>query len=1127
MSLLTSKYAVMLFGAMGVAAVLVFIIWSIKTLKNEKSKATSMFGRLKKAAPKAKRNKNPYADVQLNIQKQAKHAFWPSFLCVYEGNMDHALTYLGSLIDLDIFEITLMDTNQSIVVGHGKVIVVITLESTKQLNIPLFNGFLNKLYHRGDIQLPVVLLKATSHEFISSQFAMFQKFMAQMPLFSHGNYQIHLSVADFAMDEEIEALFDLLKHDTKISFEVPSSAEDIKTRLDDVFAVIRHRISTQFSDLNNHTTEVRRALTAAYQIERATLPAIQLVSELTQGAYGQVSAQAIHLNFGIHAKNYHSTFFDFGSKAYKNALKPRHVLVPVTVLVSAFFSTVFAYNAYQQYEFSEFIQLKRPFAPLDTMETAAAAKTYEQWVSFYRSQLLLPFLYNAHGNKTLNRLYANYLYENVLLPKFYQTEDYLHKVIYLSLIASINSSKVADILKDNLSLISLITGLSSEQFSIVYRYGSNNNKLVSHIPNNLYKAESDDYKIIKSASSIASGKMLSAFFDGDYFHATNDQLKEYISRNVITHQEVCLLQQVVPDMLTNEVLNNNSGVSKFLAKLGSALPQDQSYCSGSTALIDLQNLIPATQNHITSFSDMVEQMFHYNDKVNAFFSKRSVDQSKEQVWKRILLSAELNSILVSVLDRNQNTINLLDNSDYYQYTFKTVFSRNVTAVSLVYSKNTLMNIVLPLLKRYESLVKLLQQYNINYGALDRLEKGALTHYASQYVQMLNQVLQNALPTKVSIDNLQMFLIDITSDNTPFSNMLDYIKTNTSFGKGEKLPAELQVIPNNFARLNEFVASQKYQDYKQVLLSISNNLYQLNRENYTRLYEEINSTKEDSLLAKINGLIDALGVPNNEAYQLLKVPESIIRLSVAQYLIIDLKQQWDLDIVPKIALVKSKFPLDLNSSSVMSSDALNDMFGPKGVVYNEMYALLKGFIHLDAISGIWQVDKNLTIEQQKTLVSYVDSFNYFYRLQSDLWAADGKPRAVDMFVAATPFKQVSLDGISKMVLSFMQIGAKDRVLGLDTYDQSNHPVAYDWQLQPTVSIGWLSSSNITYQKTYQGEWAVFKMLADAHCNRDWLCSWKISSDNSKVAPFVVSFQLKSDILNLVKYQQDNSADNFQA
>ena len=433
----------------------------------------------------------------------------------------------------------------------------------------------------------------------------------------------------------------------------------------------------------------------------------------------------------------------------------------------------------------------------------------------------------------------------------------------------------------------------------------------------------------------------------------------------------------------------------------------------------------------------------------------------------------------------------------------------------MYSKNVILNSVLPLIQRYKNLVKILNGYGIDYSAFDRIENGALTYYADQYVQMLNGILRNALPTKVSLDNLQMFLIDITSSNTPFTNMLDYVKNNTEFDKSITLPQELQIIPDSFGELNNFVGSDNYKSFQQILSTISHSLYQKSRDNYVRLYAELDPNKKDSLLSKLNNIINSLGMKNHEAYELFQFPTEIIQSSVADFLLNTLKQKWDLQVLPNIALVKDKFPLNLKSTSNITSDALNDMFGPQGVSYNEMYELLHSFIKLNKLTNLWEANDNLTKSQNKIIQPYIKTFNYFYELQTNLWDKEGKAIPIKIFIKPQPFKYVTLDGITKMVLTILQISDKTKVLGLNTHEDSSYAVSYNWQLQPISAVGWLSSSNVTYQKTYQGEWAFFKMLADANCTSNWLCSWKIRSDNTKVAPFVVSYQFKSNILDLIK------------
>ncbi|MBK2125748.1 hypothetical protein [Fangia hongkongensis] len=1113
MSLLTGKYAMMLFGAVGAAAVLVFIILAIKKYrqaKQIKNKIKLPKAKKKKAAPKV----NVYKDVTKKILKTSKRKALPAFMCLYEGDSSQMMSYIGRFVNLESAESIMLNDSQVVVIEEGRIFFVISMQDLQNVNPVPLNNMLISIYQKGAIQLPTLLVCLTEQAHQPGQFVLFQKFLSELYLYQKHEFNLELTVDLKEDDKKMKSFFELVKQQTSINFQRGMTEKEVAESIKENMASIRNKISAHIVTNNALDESIIDAMQVAASIEKAIMPLASFIAELSN-TQEQNTLESINVNFGIHHSNYYYTFFDSATLSYKKPIRLSYVAVSVLVVISLFATVAFVYNAYHTQKFNDYVKQNSPFANITSGDLRSAEQRYTRWYNLYKQGLVLGFLY-GHGSFTrLNEEYAEFLLKKIILPKMRATNDPVSKAVFLAVLAAPNSSDVANSLQDQNSLLTLMTGLSDEQLNLMYEYATFKDIDRLSIGSQSYMQQGGADELKFASRNLFSTEVFDQFVLQNILHFTNNQLKDFIGKSVVLHREVCLLKDVLPNILSSTKIDLSQDASKFGSFVANNLPKTQGGCDNSSILLSMQDLIPNNNElQVKSFAQAVDLLVNYNQKVDKFFSSNEAYSVEKSKWKGVLISAELNSILYDVLKSNRGDLNLLYADDYYQYTFNTVFSRNVSKVSLAYTKSIILDEINPLLERYKLLASMFGQYNINYQAFDRLKEAALANYAQSYIDTLNYVLKNALPADVSSDNLQMFLIDITSDNTPFSHMLDYIKKNTTFSKDQVLPKALDKINKEFQGLDSFVSSKDYQDYKNILLSISNTLYQNDFQNYMKTYEQLSDSGQNSLAVKLNTLVAKVGYSNPNVYKLFNVPLSTIKSALAQRLISNIKMMWNKDVTPKISFAQAQFPLNLNAKESISAEALNDMFGVQGDVFNQMKRLLSAFISFDKTKNAWVVDESLTSDQRKTLAPYIETFNNFFHLQKALWDDTGKPKNIDFKVKSMPFKQVSLDGKNKMVLSFIQAGSGSQALGLNTQNEALIPLSYAWQLQPTVSVGWLNTGNVSFQKTYQGEWAFFKMLADAKCDKNWVCTWEVKGDNDKVAPYQVSFEIKSPILKLI-------------
>lgn len=1105
-SLLTDRYVLMLFGALGITLIITTIITLFRKYRQYKKKL-----KLPNFKRKSKQ-RNIYKDVTRQIIKQTKSNAWPSFLCFYQGDNEHMLEYIAQFIVMDNAELIILNESQVVIIYKRIILFMVSINDIQDLDISALDTMLYKLYQKASIQLPTILLCLRNHNHQSAQLVLFQKLLSEIKLYQKHPYSLHVTIAFKESIDQMRAFFNLVKRQTNILLSQDMTETDVVEKIHQSFGEIRNHISANLVAQDTIDADTVASMKIAASVESTLLPLAGFLSDLSQ-TQDIISPHSIIIDFGIHPANYYYTFFEQGSHAYKKKIKLKQVAIVALVVTSVSATAIFAYNAYQLKQLNDYVTNNPPFSKANNIESAQ--EIYKRSAEMYSNTLTLSFLYGKTSFTALNTAYANFLVKTALIPQMYKAEG-MTKALYLSILAGLKSPAIAAINQANTTLLSSITGLTRFQLNIVYQYAQFDNVNALINDGELFP-EKDKFRNFKLPNKTAfSVEIFDQFIANSYLHITNSQLRSFIDQSVILYQEMCILQQTAPKILTNASFGFSAQILDYFSEISMFLPSTNTFCDSNATLIELQSIIPRMPTkQVQSFSEAIDVIFNYNQKIEAFFDKHVMSAENRDKLIGLLLSAQLNSTLFHILKQSDASFMLLDPDQYYQYTFKTVFSRNVTQLSLVYSKSILLKTVKPLLQRYQSLLDLLKKYNIDYSALDRLEKDALATYAEDYINALKHLIANTIPSTIEISNLQMFLIDVTSSNTPFSNMLEYIEDNTTFDKSDQLPKQLEIIPDSFANLNNFISSKEYQQYKDTLISISNTLNIRNHENYMNLYNQLQNDDKGSLMGQLKAHLTQLQQKNEQAYNLFKVPLEVIQQSLTKYLVADIKKQWDIEISPNISMIDNKFPFDLTSKMTLNADVVRELFGKTGQIYNQMRSLLGSFIHLDQSIDSWVFIQSLTQTQKSMLAKNLATFNDFYHLQQILWDKDGKPQDIDFFIEPMPFAQVSFDGKEKMALSFLQIGSTEQILGLNTQDVPTVPLTYNWQSKTDVSVGWLSADNLSYQKTYQGEWALFKMLADAKCTKDWQCTWQINSANTKVAPYAVSFKLTSNFLNFIK------------
>ncbi|WP_119344995.1 hypothetical protein [Facilibium subflavum] len=378
MSLLSGKYGLMLFGAIGAVAVLTIIILLLKKYKQYKGKLKLPKGLKKKAAaPK----RNIYKDIVYKIVKKAnKTEGLASFFCVYEGTSEQMITYVKKFTDLEAAEVLVIDEGQMVIVEPMRVIFLISIQALPKMNHIAFNSMLTKVYKKGAIHLPIALFCLTENDIQPGQFALFQKILSQLEVYQNNAFELHIGIDFIYEKEKMRCFFELVKHQTKVVLSGQFTEQQLQERIGEAFAYIRNQISKRLITENGLKVSIVDAIEISESIERKLQSLSGVLTELTDGQFLPY-LHATVINFGIHPANYYDTFFEQTSCTYKKSFKLRHAALPVLVVLSTAATGAFAYNLYQKYQLNQEIQQDKPFDHLQLDNVQEAQKVYDRWAN--------------------------------------------------------------------------------------------------------------------------------------------------------------------------------------------------------------------------------------------------------------------------------------------------------------------------------------------------------------------------------------------------------------------------------------------------------------------------------------------------------------------------------------------------------------------------------------------------------------------------------------------------------------------------------------------------------------------------------------------------------------------------
>ncbi len=1064
---------------------------------------------------KNKTENNIYKDVFKTIKNTPISGIWPSYFVVYDGNMDAMLDYIGSFTNTEQGGRIVLNENHVILIDKKRIIFALTFDGIDDFNVSEFNRLTTRLFNKCIIRMPVVLIKNTTKEYCGKELIRFQRCLSDLQIFRENPYDVHVSVIHKTKDDYLATFYNLVKSDTEVVIEPGSDKSSIGPSIEKMFESIRDRFSYYLATENHSNKGYIGALIAASNIEKTSTPTTELLSELVSGEYTDSYPNKVVLNIGIDKENLHNRFFDTYSSIYKRKFKYLPLVASSLIIMSLAMTCAFGYNAYRIHEFNERIATENTFNLTARTSFYDANIEYQKLNNEFHDAIIFDFLYDDTVSKVLNERYARYLLNNVLVSNFQNGNDDIINSIYLALFSSLDNNALKNILKRNMPLLTMVTGLDEEKLHIVIDYGRQSREINKAIDSVVGTGTPHISAVINELSSMP--KEVSDYFFENQAYITNSQLIQFIDSRYIFRQQICFVDEVSPILLrpsNNQTLNvRNTGTTEYVSSVYKQISDSELVCDSDYRFFAIQNLIPEENDTpIDSFHMIVDRFYSYNMTIDEFFTMRENRSLDVDRWKKILLKAESNTILVSVLNEKNGQIDLLNKDVYFKYEFKPVFAKQTSKLPLAYSKNMILHTITDMYDKYQVIREVFSKYDIYHGAYDHLLNGASITYAQNYVNIMRNVLTEFNPQRVTLNNLPMYLIDLTSDNTPFANMLTYISANTTFEEGQ-IPIEtLNLIPDSFRSFNEFIHSDSYREYKEILLSISNNLYQDNNTQYGLIYEGISSSEDGSLGLQIQEMMSTLSQLVAADYRLFAEPITIIREIVTDQLVKDVVHSWRLQVGPVITKAKRLSPLNSKSSQEIPLATFNYQFGVNGTVYTHMMGLLKPFIDYDPVSRKWVITTKVTEKQSEELTAFLSDLNYIYRVQRLLWDESGNPQPINIYAQPQPFSKISTDGHTMMVLSFLKVGNDVKVLGMATNDQSNQSIEYNWESEPVASIGWISQNNQSYLNTYNGAWALFRLISDARCTNDWICTWDIMSDNSKADPYQVTFQFSGEAFN---------------
>ncbi len=546
LTLLTGKYGKLAFGAIGLVAVFAILLIAFKFFKKKQKEFSEGESSLNKSRPAKSEINNSIKQIKTRLTESSV----PAFIYIHDGATDSALDHLFQFLDKSVSDVYFDDPMQPIVVSEQQVILLAQLDNLAKLDINRFNLLLDKLYKQGVIQLPNVAIQLKQKPNDSGLTTSLYRFLPRINLLAKQPYQVHFLSDNSPIKGKIGQLLEVDNAAPYVDFSHCQSPEELEQYANQHFNSLRDQFSTYMSQDNVDSQKLASAMSASHFVERYLKQITPVISGFFEPELVKQKPQCITLNYGADPSNYRSQFFYSGSDKTGRRISGKHIAVSSLCIASLLASVGIVYNGVQKIQLDDAIKQASPFVP-QTLPLVTAEQNYQRWSGLYRSKLILGSLYPTSIEKNLNQQYASYLLVR-LNTQYQEAHDPLNRSLYLMIFAANHDAKIRAELKKYQSLLTQLTGFSSQQLNLVYSFANQPVAQISTLGLNTSNIGNQlEVSNTLMANVMSSNQVLGQLFNNIQLNITNQQLLSLLNQSVVMQQKLAVLHDTIPQSLAS------------------------------------------------------------------------------------------------------------------------------------------------------------------------------------------------------------------------------------------------------------------------------------------------------------------------------------------------------------------------------------------------------------------------------------------------------------------------------------------------------------------------------------------------------------------------------------------------
>ena len=722
------------------------------------------------------------------------------------------------------------------------------------------------------------------------------------------------------------------------------------------------------------------------------------------------------------------------------------------------------------------------------LKTANLTQVYQETYYKINNDLYFNWLYpNGLLSQSLKNETANYVLDNILLPKLKSDKNPIEKAFLLMTLYSSKSRDLRHLILENSKDWSKTLGISTSLLKVYIEskidvtVPSLNSTYVQKTLAEKPNLSSNKYKLVQTYitnNSIINLKTLNDFFTKIYLPVRQQY---YIN---------IFMQNIYPD-IKSSVSGNNASFFKYFQTKNQINEQTM---HDINSIRNITNLINAEK--ITNYNDLL----HILTLTNTELSKiRSLKTPEGKLWYKAVLQATLNTLLNRLsLEKkytlfneeliNQSTINIADSGAY---------DGNIP---VIYTLTGINRVILPEVKTYHQLLNILNQAGISSIKYTDYYHQALDTYVNSYIKAYVKML-SSYKHIINPSDIKTSLMLIASKDSEFNNMLNMLAENTAIPKSliKELP-ELELISSSFKNINKFINDSKNIDlYQKIIFNISNKINNADNKQLgiEKITYQLLVDNENSSLYQLKKLLDKYQIsPKNQIIFLAPLIELI---NIEKPYIKQKKLKiWNADILSLLSKNMEYFPFNKNGKKSISVKEMNKIFSPSGkfwsIINKDMYGIFvkKNGKWVTSIPGLFGAKESNMLFILNSVQSFTNS----------LWTNSNQIKPIVFEISIEKNENQQLKNHHFIEMSILNIG-DSQILGLSV---KQHPIfiKYDWSQNVKSSVGFIDDKQKVYTvNSTDGDWSALKLLKAADATHQ-IYTW-----NNKEIKVLIQFKISFD------------------